>query len=79
MYTALIHNNYNLSTILKIFYLRLSLTEGAAEYIKNVETTADNYKSAWDNLIARYNNKKLLVKTHVKAICDLPMVKGKSS
>uniref|UniRef100_A0A2S2QB76 Uncharacterized protein n=1 Tax=Sipha flava TaxID=143950 RepID=A0A2S2QB76_9HEMI len=79
IYTALIHNNDSISTIQKFFYLRSSLSEGAAECIKNIETTANNYLSAWSNLISRYNNKKLLVQTHVRAICDLPTVKGKSS
>lgn len=79
IYTSLIHNNDNLSTIQKFFYLRSSLAEGAADSIKNIETTSDNYNIAWTNLITRYNNKKLLVQTHVKAICDLPTIKSKSS
>ncbi|KAF0708604.1 Dimer Tnp hAT domain-containing protein, partial [Aphis craccivora] len=53
--------------------------EGAADCIKNIETTSNNYQSAWNNLITLYNNKKLLVQTHVKAICDLPAIKNKSS
>jgi len=52
---------------------------GAADCIKNIETTSDNYEIAWTNLITRYNNKKLLVQTHIKAICDLPTIKNKSS
>jgi len=43
---------------------------------KNIETTSD---IVWTYLITRYNNKKLLVQTHVKAIYDLPTIKSKSS
>ncbi|XP_050063335.1 uncharacterized protein LOC114121390 [Aphis gossypii] len=79
MYTALIHDNDNLTTIQKFFYLRSSLSDDAASCVKNLETTADNYEHAWNNLVTRYNNKKLLVQTHVKGICDLPTVKASSS
>lgn len=30
-------------------------------------------------MVTRFNNKKLLVQTHVKGICDLPTVKANSS
>jgi len=53
--------------------------EGATDCIKNIETMSDNYEIVWTNLITRYNNKKLLVQTHIKAICDLPIIKNKSS
>lgn len=79
MYTALIHNNDNLTTIQKFFYLRSSLSDDAANCIKNLETTTNNYEHAWNSLVTRYNNKRLLVQTHVKGICDLPIVKVSSS
>lgn len=79
MYTALIHNNNSLTTIQKFFYLRSSLSGDAASCAKNLETTANNYEHAWNSLVTRYNNKKLLVQTHVKGICDLPTVKASSS
>ncbi|KAF0748591.1 DUF1758 domain-containing protein [Aphis craccivora] len=73
MYTALIHDNNNLrTTIRKFFYLRSSLSDDAATCVKNLETTTDNYEQAWNSLVTRYNNKKLLVQIHVKGVCDLP-------
>jgi len=79
IYTSLIYNNDNISDIQKFFHLHSLLVEGAADCIINIETTADNYEIVWTNLITRYNNKKLLVQTHVKTICDLPTIKSKSS
>lgn len=79
IYTSLVHNNDNLSAIENFFHLRSSLVKSTADCIKNIETTSDNYEIAWTNLITHYNNKKLLVQTHVKAICDLPTIKSKSS
>lgn len=70
----MIHNNDSLSAIETFFCLRTSLSEGIAKCIKNIETTA----IMRNDLIARYNNKKLLIQMHVKAICDLPIIKEKS-
>jgi hypothetical protein len=79
LYTTLIHNNSSLTTIQNFFYLHSSLSDDAASCVKNLETTVNNYEHAWNNLVTRYNNKKLLVQTHVKSICDLPTVKASSS
>jgi len=76
LYTSLVHNNENLSAIQTFFYLRCG--KCVADCLKNIETTWDNYEIAWTNLITRYNNKKLLVQTQVKAIYDLPTIKSKS-
>jgi len=78
IYNSLVHNNDNLSSIENFFHLRSSLVEGAADCIKNIETTSDNCEIAWTNLITRYNSKTFLLQTHVKAICDLPTIKSKS-
>lgn len=47
--------------------------------IKCLETTSNNYTVAWQSLITRYNNKKVLVQAHVKAIYDLETVGGDSA
>lgn len=79
IYTALVHNNKHLTTIEKFIHLRASLSDYAANCVKNLETTVNNYEHVWNSLVTRYNNKKLLVQTHVKGICDLPTVKASSS
>jgi len=65
--------------IQKFYYLRSFLSSDAKECIKCLETTAANYEAAWSALIARYNNTKILIQTHVKSIVELPSVKDKSS
>ncbi|XP_008188283.1 uncharacterized protein LOC103310763 [Acyrthosiphon pisum] len=79
IYTALVHDNKHLTTIEKFIHLRASLSGDAANCVKNLETTVNNYEHVWNSLVSRYNNKKLLVQTHVKGICDLPTVKASSS
>lgn len=79
IFSALINNNISLSAIEKFFYLREALSGEALNSIKCLETTATNYTITWKSLITRYNTKKVLVQTHVKAIYDLKTVGGGSA
>ena len=67
-FRSLIHNNQNLTAIDKFTYLRTSLFGEALQEIGSVELTAANYDVAWNLLEKRYENKKLILKTHLDAI-----------
>lgn len=54
MFIALIHNNDELSDVQKFFYLRSSLSGDAKKAVQCLQTTAENYLSAWKNLIELY-------------------------
>ena len=70
-FDALINNNPNITAIQRFHYLRSALLEDAALLITSFEVSADNYISAWQLLCERFNNNKLLIKNHVKAIFNL--------
>lgn len=36
-----------------------------------MEFTSENYKVAWELLFDRYNNKKILINNHLKALCSI--------
>jgi len=78
-YMSVIYTNEDLTAIEKFFYLRSSLSNDAASCIKYLETTATNYEIAWRSLINRYDNKKVLIQTHVKNIVDLPSINESTS
>jgi len=69
-FEKLIHNNNSLTDIEKFHYLRSSLKEKAAEVIKSLETTTDNYQEAWDLVKARFDNKRWIVQRHIQAIFE---------
>lgn len=77
-FLSLVHNNVNLDTIQKFIYLRSCLKGEALHIIESLETTNDNYLIAWNLIKKRYENKKLIIHTHVKSIFDLPTVKPDS-
>nr|XP_012215470.1 PREDICTED: uncharacterized protein LOC105667914 isoform X2 [Linepithema humile] len=73
-FEKLIHNNNDITEIEKFHYLRSSLREKAAEIIKSIETTTDNYQEAWDSLKERFDNKRWIVQKHLRAIFEAPAV-----
>jgi len=79
IYMALVHNNKTLTDVQKFFYLRSSLSGDAEKVIQCLQTTSENYGIAWEMLIVRYDNKKVLIQVHVKALFDLEFIRKESS
>jgi len=78
MFVALIPSNDDLTDVQQFFYLKSALTGEAAKMIQSFETSA-KYTTAWECLKKRYNNKRILVKNHTKAIFDLKVMDHQSS
>ncbi|XP_018397776.1 PREDICTED: uncharacterized protein LOC108775824 [Cyphomyrmex costatus] len=57
-----------------IFFLVSTLIEKAAEVIHSLEISESNYMVAWTMLKERYDNKRLVIQNHIKAIFELPSV-----
>jgi len=79
MFTALVHSNDKIDDVQKFFYLRAALSDDAENVVKCFQTTAENYHIAWNSLIERYNNKKLLVQAHTKSLFELEPVRLESA
>lgn len=77
-FISVIDSNTRLTKIQKFQYLRSSLTGEALQVIHTLETTDENYEIAWQLIIQRYENTKLIINTHIKELFDLSVV-AKSS
>lgn len=75
MFNSLIHSNPDLSDTQRFHYLRSSLKGDAAEIVSSLEISGNNYADAWARLRERYDNKRLIIQNHIKAMFDLPTVK----
>jgi len=54
-------------------YYLLSLVRGAAARLFNhLSPSEENYLTAWDILINRYEDKRMLASTHINTLLDLP-------
>lgn len=77
-FKTLIVDNPHLTDIDRFTYLRTSLAGEALQQIASIDLTADNYSVAWRSLESRYENKKLLVKTHIDALFAVNPMKKES-
>lgn len=58
MFSSLIHNNKNISSVQKLHYLKANLSGEPLNLLSNFSTTDANYEEAWRQLVRRYNNKR---------------------
>lgn len=70
-FLSLVHNSKRISNIQKYHYLKSSLKGNAELVVNSVEFSSDNYIVAWELLLNRYNNNRLLVHNHVKALFSI--------
>ncbi|XP_023248350.1 uncharacterized protein LOC111644041 [Copidosoma floridanum] len=79
LFTSLVHNDSRLSDATKLQYLKLCLTGGAAELIRDVSTTNANYVGTWKALRTRYNNPRLIVNKLLRSFMEIPSMRVESA
>lgn len=77
-FSSLIDRNTQITEIEKFYYLKSCLKGEAAQMVQSVDISSINYKIVLQMLKDRYENKKLIIHSHVKAIFDLYPVKNES-
>lgn len=77
-FNSLIHCNAQINDVQKFHYLRASLEGSATRVIQSLEFSAANYRNAWELLCNRYDNQRLLVHNHVKALFSLDPITKES-
>ncbi|XP_065366923.1 uncharacterized protein LOC135959782 [Calliphora vicina] len=71
MFTALYRNSKRLSPVEKMCHL-LKKTQGEArELLKTCPITNDGFEMAWQNLVNRYENKRILINAQLKSLFNI--------
>lgn len=78
-FNSIIHSNMSINNTQKLQYLRTSLTGDASNIISFLEISELNYDVAWNLLKERYDNKRVIVHTHIKEITKLPTITKENS
>ncbi|XP_050508161.1 uncharacterized protein LOC114343607 [Diabrotica virgifera virgifera] len=78
-FEGLIHNNKVLADIQKYHYLRASLKGDALKIIQSLDFSAQNYISAWQTLCNRFDNSRMLVNNHLKALFEIENLNKESA
>ncbi|XP_046625025.1 uncharacterized protein LOC124307430 [Neodiprion virginianus] len=79
LFTSIVRENSQLSEVGKLHYLKTSLTDEPSQLIKNIALTAENFPRAWETLVSRCENKRLLTDSHLATLFAIPRVTKKSS
>lgn len=77
-FVALVDGDNSLNNIQKFYYLRSSLSKEVLEVIKSIEVSDSNYIVAWQFLKDRFENKKLIIYNHIRAIFEHPSLSKES-
>ncbi|XP_037295929.1 uncharacterized protein LOC119188381 isoform X2 [Manduca sexta] len=77
-FVSLVHSSKDISDIQKFHYLRSSLKGSAALVINSVQFSSDNYNVAWELLLNRFNNSRLLTQSHVKSLFTMNVLNKES-
>ncbi|XP_025407382.1 uncharacterized protein LOC112681329 [Sipha flava] len=78
-FKVLVHHEDTYSAAQKFSYLRSVLSGQALDVVKGIPMTETNYNVAIKKLLHRYDNKSLIIQSHIRSILDVPPVKPGSS
>ncbi|MGH9701298.1 MAG: DUF1759 domain-containing protein, partial [Candidatus Acidiferrales bacterium] len=79
IFDSLIDKNQFLSKVQKFYYLKSCLIGDAQKIIQSLEVTEQNYDIAKDLLKERYENKRIIINSHLKSFFELPVIQKESS
>ncbi|XP_063981496.1 uncharacterized protein LOC135164771 [Diachasmimorpha longicaudata] len=72
LFSSLVGSNPDIPNVEKMHYLRTSLKDEPARIISNIAISDDSFASAWELLLTRYENKRLLVSAQLERLLNPP-------
>ncbi|XP_051158483.1 uncharacterized protein LOC127279886 [Leptopilina boulardi] len=79
LFSSTIKDDNDIPAVEKMHYLRSSLTGEAGKLISNIPIAADSFKSVWDTLVARYENKRLLITSYMDQLFATQVLRSRSA
>lgn len=73
-FTDLVHENPNLTEIVKFYQLRSCLSGKALEVINGFQLSATDYQVAWEALRQRFDNRPQIIGEYIKRVLHLPVL-----
>jgi len=73
-FNARFHLNQGLSDVQRFQFLKTCLSGPAAEVVRTIPTTDANYRIAYNVLVKRYENKSLIIQSHIRSLFQTPQV-----
>lgn len=79
LFVSMIMENTDISTVEKFHYLKMSVSGEPAQHLKNISITSDNFSRAWNSLVARYENKRILIDAQLAALFSARKIKTENA
>lgn len=79
LFLSMVVNNASLNNVEKMHYLKTCLSGDAARRVINLPVSEDTFSIAWAALIARYENKRVLISAQLDKLLSIKPIKTKSA
>ncbi|XP_046629052.1 uncharacterized protein LOC124309434 [Neodiprion virginianus] len=79
LFQVMVGQNQDISNVEKLQYLKMSLTGDASLLLKNISVAGDNFGRAWETLVNRYQNKRVLIDAHLAILFSTRRVNNESA
>ncbi|XP_046417532.1 uncharacterized protein LOC124178336 [Neodiprion fabricii] len=79
LFQVMVGQNQDISNVEKLQYLKMSLTGDASLLLKNISVAGDNFGRAWETLVNRYQNKRVLIDAHLATLFSTRRVNNESA
>ena len=76
LFSGTINENSSLNNAQKLQYLKGTLKGEALRCIQNLAISDANYSKAWNLLVHRYQNRRLIARSHLRRLTDQPAVQN---
>ncbi|XP_036141176.1 uncharacterized protein LOC105832314 [Monomorium pharaonis] len=79
LFLSTVGNNDTLNNVEKMLYLKTCLTGDAAKLVINIPMSEDSFSIAWQKLVSRYENKRILISLQLDKLANLKQIQTKSA
>lgn len=79
LFTKIIHEDHSISCTEKMQYLKSHVQGEAAKIIQYLPISESNYKTAWELLTKRFDDKRMIATKFIDKLIDLPTIKRANS
>lgn len=77
LFTCMIHENENLPTVRKMYYLKEAVIGEAAVLLRDFGVSESAYNQAWARLTEWYENKRAIIRTYFRDLFAVKKIKDK--
>lgn len=79
LFMSMVGDNEYISNVEKMYYLKTCLSGDAARIVTNVKITDDTFARAWQTLVSRFENKRVLISAQLDNLFNLKPIRPKSA